>query len=332
MGVSDTTSTRNCDNAHSPPDEPTCKFVTPREEKLIEQLVHRPGSLSDSERAKAERLLEDDPGAALYATFLQEFYDRLDEERERSVDPHIEAFVDDLFGAGRGTGPVEGPTSIPVEPYNPGAPARPTVLAAATRAPSSPTDDAESGTDAPRFSVLTTLASADEQVLVRVVADRHTDRGRLYVMADPKARQAHVVVSFPELGLNLATNEDGRATFSLPTNGTPSPSAPDASSGPWTETSAMVRRPVAVRQLPSDSEAILAPDSSTSDASESTRLLCRYEDNTLTATPADEDASQPTFLSVTEPEQPPALLSLRSAPPIRRAVPTGGPLTLRLYV
>ncbi|MFP4229343.1 MAG: hypothetical protein ACLFTE_11025 [Salinivenus sp.] len=304
--------------------------MDPREERLIEQLVHRPDSLSPAERKNAERLLGDDPGAALYAKFLQGFYNQLDEERERPLDPHIDTFVDDLFGAGLGAGPAEGPTSIPVEPYTPGAPAGPTVLAAATRSPPPHTDDAEP--DAPRFSVLATLASADEKVLVRVVGDRHTNRGRLYVMAEPKRRQAHVVVSFPELGLHLATDEDGRATFSLPTNGIPSPSASDAPSDPWAEISALVRRPVAVRRLPPDSTAVLVPDASEPDAPEPNRLLCRYEHGTLTVTPADEDASQPAFLSVTEGEQPPALLSLRSSAPIQRAVPMGGPLTLRLYV
>ena len=67
--------------------------------------MHRPDSLSGEEREEAERLLGDDPGAALYAKFLQGFYDQLDEERERPLDDHIGAFVDDLFGAGLGSGP-----------------------------------------------------------------------------------------------------------------------------------------------------------------------------------------------------------------------------------
>jgi len=303
--------------------------VDPREEQLIERIVHRPDSLSGEEREEAERLLGDDPGAALYAKFLQGFYDQLDEERERPLDDHIGAFVDDLFGAGLGSGPIEEPTAIPVEPYDAGAPARPTALAAATAPASHDTDEQD---HAPRFSVLATLASADEQVLVRVVGDRHTGHGRLYVIADSKGQQAHVVVSFPELDLNLATDEDGRATFSLPTNGEPSQSASDASALPWAETSATVHHPVAVRRLPPDSEALLVPDSSTAAAPKSHRLLCRYEHGILTAMPADEEAPRPAFLSVTEPEQPPVLLSLRDDVPVRRTVSAGGPLTLRLYV
>ena len=309
--------------------------MDPREERLIEQLVHRPDSLSPAERTSAERLLGDDPGAALYAKFLQGFYDQLDAERERPLDPHVGDFVDDLFGADLGSGPVEGPATISVESYAPGTPARPTVLAADTRsspAPPTDTDDAQPSPNAPRFSVLAALASANEQVLVRVVGDRQTGRGRLYVMAEPNEHQAHVVVSFPDLGLNLATDEDGRATFSLPEDGASSDPAPDAPSAPWTDPSAVVRRPVAVRRLLPGSKAPLVPSASMSKASASGRLLCRYEDGTLTATPSDEESPQPAFLSVTQREQPPALLSLRSGAPVRRTVSAGGPLTLRLYV
>ena len=303
------------------------------EEQLIKRFVRRPERLSVDEQEEAERLLGANRDAALYAKFLQGFYGQRDEDRERPLDPHIGDVVDPLFGAGFDTNPVGRPSVIPVESYEPDAPARPTVLAAETDGPSphhQDPADAPDASDPPRFSVLTVLASADEQMLVRVVGDQESGRGHLSVMAESEAEQAHVVVSFPKLDLDLVTDAEGRATFSLPPNGNPEDAEPEAASHTWGQTAAVVRRPVATRRL-ADVEETVIPARSSSGPAETSSLFCRREGKTLTVTPDDVASPPPPFLSVTTSGHTPLLLSLRSGSPVQQAVPTGDPLTLHLY-
>jgi hypothetical protein len=269
--------------------------MSPDDEPRIERYVRRPGTMGAEERRAVERLIEDDPGAAAYAEFLRSFYERLDADAGRAPD-RVETFVDDLFGGN----PV-----ISVQPFRPSREARPTVLAAETAASS----------EERRFSVLATLAAEADQVLVRVVADREAEQGRLYVLAEPPARRAHVVVSFPDLGLDLVTDEEGRLEFGLPANVT---------AEQWADARAVVRCPVATGELaPSSSATLSLPSGGT--------VRCRRDTGTLSATPKTGDVAPPSLLTVSGTEAAPHLLRLYAGEAAEHEAETASALILRVY-
>jgi hypothetical protein len=267
--------------------------MSPEDEPRIERYVRRPGTMGAEERRAVERLIEDDPGAAAYAEFLRGFYERLDAGR---APDRVETFVDDLFGGN----PV-----ISVQPFRPSLEARPTVLAAETAASS----------EERRFSVLATLAAEADQVLVRVVADREAEQGRLYALAEPPARRAHVVVSFPDLGLDLVTDEEGRRAFDLPS---------EIEADQWCEARALVRQPVATGRVDPASTVTL-------DLPSGGPLHCRRKGGTLTAWLEGEEATGPSLMTVTRPEAAPHLLRLQGSSPRQCTVDGEASLTLRLY-
>jgi hypothetical protein len=272
--------------------------MTPDDERTIEQYVRRPDALGAEDRRVVERLIAQDPGAAAYAEFLRGFYDRMNAESASAPSDRVEAFVEDLFQE-------EEKAVIPVQPFRPRREPRPTVLAADTAAPA----------DERRFSVLTTLAAEAEDVLVRVVKDRDTGEGRLYVLAEPPERRAHVVVSFPDLGLDLVADEEGRLTFDLPTE-----IQPDQ----WADARAVVRRPVATRAVaPGGETTVPVPSGGT--------LLGSRAEGVLTVEIESGGPGSPTFLTATPLTGSASLLRLQASMPQLCEVPPEAPLVLRLY-
>lgn len=284
--------------------------MTLEDEALIERYVRDANALSDDRRSEARSLLEQDPVAAAYATVLRGFYDHLSEEDQRETDPRVTDFVDDLFDTESNSGSKnreEAKSTVQAWPFRPAEEAQPTVMAAAT----------DTETEGSRFTVLATLAAEAQNVLVRVVGDRGTGQGRLYVLSDRPEMQAHTVVSFPELDLDLATDSEGHLEFDLPTGTAP---------GDWAETSALVRSPVAECRLPvAESATLRGPDK--------TKVRCRWEDGTLKAqqlTPQRPSDAAPLLLMTERPDVTRTLHSLSTETPSRLGV-TAETLHLRLY-
>lgn len=311
-----------------------------REERHIEEYVRHPEVMAERERLRIGQLLEEDPGAALYATFLRDFYDQLEEEQERPPDPRVEEFVDRLFGTGApgGGGEEDMASTVPVEPHDPGPQVRPTVLAADAPATTSDKRDSpqDDSSEEKRFVLLASLASEEEKVLVRVLGDRKIGQGRLYVLSGLNEKswgpEPHAVVSFPELGHDILTGEDGRAFFELHPESGGAPVA-QGQLEQWSGTHAVVHRPVAAEELSPGEETILSlpltdgperrPDGP------ERRLLCRRKGRHLAVTIEGEAA--PTFLAVSPSEEEPMLLSLRAGDLAPKDVSSKGPITLRLY-
>lgn len=268
-------------------------------ERLIARYLRHPETLGEAARRRAEHLLARDAGAERYADFLRTFYRVLADEAERERSARVEQFVDDLFGA-------SSTSTVEVRPFRPPSGPRPTVLAAATRTDS----------DDRRFSVLTTLAAEQEEVLVRVLGDHETGEGRVYVLTGASAGPAHAIVSFPELGMDLVTDADGRQTFALP-------SAVDR--GDWEDAVAVVRQPVASRLLaPGSTVELGGPSGATA--------TCRFEDGALIVRLRTENEGV-TALLTGEPAEGDGRLLLRLCDegPERRSVSVDDPLRLRLY-
>lgn len=276
--------------------------MTPDDERLIETYLRRPDTLSASQCRAVEERMGRDRAASAYAAFLVSFYDLLDDESRRAPAAPVEAFVDNLFGGD------SLPAVVPVRPFQVQQSSRPTVLAAATA----------QATDDRRYSVLTTLAAADEDVLVRVIGDREAGRARLYVLSDPPEGQSHVVVSFPDLGLDLVTDAEGRLTFDLPRGVGPTE---------WNDASAVVRRPVATGRLMPESTRYL-------DGNQGTHLRCTWEDETLTVSQEDAATGSALSLLTTEPANEPTsrtLHRLDEDPSVHHVSRTEGGLVLRVY-
>lgn len=276
--------------------------MSPDDERRIEQYCRRPDALSAAERRAVQALIDRDAAARAYADTLDTFYALLDEERGRETAPQVAAFVDELFG-GAGA-----PAVVPVRPFRGDRSAPSTVLAAATTA-------AESDR---RFSVLSTLAAEDEDVLVRVIGDWKAGQGRVYVLADREEQQAHAVVSFPAFGLDLVTDAEGRLTFDLPDDVTPDE---------WKEATAAVRRPLTTERLPPGSAKALGK-------SWEAPVRCRRKAGTLTvAMPEGTSGTLPSLMTA-EPvgvEAERTLLRLAPNETLRHDLHADDDLRIRLY-
>lgn len=275
-------------------------FMRPADEHAIAQYVRDPASMPAEARRAVDALLAADAGAAAYAQFLEEFYDRLDEEQRSAPNEQVEAFVSELFGDADAT-------VIPMEPCPASSEARPTVLAAAT-----------SAAEKRRFVVLATLRAQRPSAssgIVRVLKDRSDDRGHLYVLTDPPAHAAHTVVSFPTLGLDLVTDEQGRLTFDLPA---------DVAADQWAEAPAVVRRPVATTTLGAAAETVVPLPGGG-------RVRCRRNEKRLVATPAATGSGGPTLLTVHGASPSPLLLPLSRGTSAEAPLEPAGSLTLRVY-
>lgn len=327
--------------------------MQPDDEVLLDKYVCRPESLSDEEREEAERLVETDAGAARFAEHLREFYALLEEEKRQEASPEVDRFVDVLFGqkrapdqedtSGQGGEPSRTssasdrpPATIEARPFEPRREAGPTVLAAATRTvrPEADRQKAASG----GFETFTTLVSEGGEVLIRVLGNHETGRGRAYVLSDDPERKAWAIISIPELGLDLVTGENGIATFDLPEKVSPSE---------WGKATALVRRPVAEARLQPEQEAVLRPSSenipsvenssgqsNSSGKDRSEALGCHFDEGRLVAEPG---GSRLTFLSAwpigdqtDEEDAGPFLLSLGGGE-VACEVHSGEPLLLRAY-
>lgn len=313
--------------------------VTSDDERRIERFVRRPETMAEKERRRAEQLVNEDPGAALYAEFLEDLYGRLDEESERPSDPRVDAFVDSLFESTE-TGARENEKApvIPVHPHRSGRQARPTVLAA--DAPAAVPNESEK-----RFVDLASLSSDDEKILVRILGDRKTGHGRLYVLSvsgdDTRTGEAHAVVSFPELGRDIVTDGEGRASFDLAGIDDGPGDLAQGSLKKWAEVSAVVRRPVAATELrPSETATLPETDPSSREGSSSvdpsveemsSRVICRHRGDQLGVTLEREDSGGPVLLGVSSPEGGAFLVSLRTGTPAPVPVPDERRLVLRLY-
>lgn len=276
--------------------------MTPDDKRRIEQYLRRPDTLSTAARERVETMIDQDRAARAYLDTLDTFYGLLDEEERRDSAPQVEDFVDELFAE------ETPPAVVEVYPFRPDRSSPSTVLAAAT------------STSAPRrrFSVLATLAAADEDVLVRVIGDAAEGQGRLYVLSDRDEQCAHAVVSFPDFGLDLVTDENGRLTFDLPANVDPEE---------WEQATAVVRRPLVTERLaPGDTKRL--------GGTAGARVRCEWNDETLgVALLGGETAPLPSLMTV-EPaveEAARTLLRLASGDTIEQDLPVDGEIRIRLY-
>jgi hypothetical protein len=72
-----------------------------------------------------------------------------------------------------------------------------------------------------RFKPVAVYSSADHQIIIRIVQDTEADSYKLYVLGTQQEMCGFAVVSFPDLQMDLGTDESGKKEFSLPTEKRP---------------------------------------------------------------------------------------------------------------
>jgi hypothetical protein len=163
------------------------------DEQQIDRLISAPGDVSPTERRRIKALITSDYSAAMIAEFFRGFYSDFERLRERPA--AVDRFVDRLFPPAR---------VIHLQPCHSRSsdPGATTYILAAM-----------SSDEPARFETLASYAASDENVLVRLVLDRETNRCRVYVLAADDQRRANTLVSFPELNIDVATDDGGRGEF-----------------------------------------------------------------------------------------------------------------------
>jgi len=73
-----------------------------------------------------------------------------------------------------------------------------------------------------RFKPVAVYSSPDQKIVVRILQDAEADLYKLYVLSEKQESCRFAVVSFPELQMDLGTDESGRMDFSLPGEKRPS--------------------------------------------------------------------------------------------------------------
>jgi len=73
-----------------------------------------------------------------------------------------------------------------------------------------------------RFKPTAVYSSIDQQFVVRIVQDTEANLYKLYVLGAQQEQCRFAIVSFPELQMDLNTDESGKKDFSLPTDKRPS--------------------------------------------------------------------------------------------------------------
>jgi hypothetical protein len=161
--------------------------MTPENAHHVERYVLDPGSLTRSERRRMTALLRTDPAAQAWFDTLRAFYDEL--AREDTIDDRVDAFVDTLFSP---------PNVLELRARPAVSSSGPTVLAAEAPA-------------AARYETVTALTARGDDVLVRVLRNRDTGEGRLYVITGNMETWAHALITFPEANLQVPVGAEGRA-------------------------------------------------------------------------------------------------------------------------
>ena len=240
--------------------------MTPEQERAIERYILLPDSLSTDARSAVEALLRSNENVRAWANRLEAIYSTA---RSLASSPAVNAFVNDLF-------PVDPVISLHRVPLS-----RTTgeTIQAADAHDARPRPQP----DTSNLETRTVVLNEDEGVLVRLLHNPETGSGRLYLLAHDRATWTHALVSIPDLGLDVPTDDSGLGAFTHDTD-----VADDRFS------SLQLRRVLSshpIADLPPGSEAV-----QTFDSGHSLRLQRR--DNTLHVRLTTQPAAAPTLRRV----------------------------------
>jgi hypothetical protein len=189
-------------------------------EEEVERYLRAPESISPDVKRRVERALRESGEAKSLAESIRSFYEQMD-ALQREDGEFVESLLDSLCA---------GDSIQHLQPVRHGrrasgqSPGRSQMLmAAATEAPGRPR------------MASTSYGTPQSDVLVRVLHDRFSREHELYVLAEDPERCAFALVSFPRIGLEIATDGGAHASFVPPF---------EIESEAWAELTAVVRLPL----------------------------------------------------------------------------------------
>lgn len=163
--------------------------MTSEDAHHIEQYLLNPSALAPDARRAVERLMANDAAAREWHRMLQAFYETLD--ATEAVSPAVDDFLDTLFAQ---------PNVVHLHAEPGPSSGAPTVMAADTAS-------IQGG-----FETIAVLRADDSGVLIRVLRDRSTNEGRLYLLARGQETWTHGLVRFPDADVAVPVGASGRAT------------------------------------------------------------------------------------------------------------------------
>ncbi len=159
-------------------------------DEIIEQFILNADSLDAQTRNELYAHCEECADCRVVLEYFAEFYNAFN-TGNKSIIPAIDEFVTGLY-------PV-----IPVSVFNVHEHREPKVYMTVLAAMSS-----TQGSD--RFRSVATLASEEQQAVVRILQDNNTKRLRIYVITDDPSKKSHAVLSFPEISVDIVTDSRGQ--------------------------------------------------------------------------------------------------------------------------
>lgn len=168
------------------------------EEHMIETFVRHPESLDTEERQMVAAHLERCPACRSIAEYLRNFHEALEGAGEKPP-PGLDDFVAKLFPSAH---------LVPLFPYRAEpAPGYVSEVDAVVLAAKSP------GPESARFELVATLASAQQDTLLRILRDRQGNALRFYILAEDQRKYAHAIISMPALDIEVVADENGRGAL-----------------------------------------------------------------------------------------------------------------------
>jgi hypothetical protein len=195
------------------------------EENLLETFILNKSKLSPDVVDYIENHLSTCQICNEIDTYLSEFYYELktaDDSKSPAVERFIKKHFPDYYITYLYPLKIDSFSTMPDDGYT-------TVLAAMSSKKSKQ-----------RFETITTFASEQKNMLVRILFDKTTNIFMLYVLSDELGKCQFAIITFSSIPAEFVTNEKGQVSFNLPDN-----EIPDN----WDNLECIIRSPVAKYQL-----------------------------------------------------------------------------------
>lgn len=160
------------------------------DEEILEQFILNADSINPQTRNEISAHCIECSNCRVMLEYFAEFYNAFNTLSE-NVTSEVDEFVAGLY-------PV-----IPISAFNVQEHREPKVYMTVLAAMS-----ATQGSD--RFRSVATLASEEQQAVVRILQDNSTKRLRIYIITDDPPKRSHAVLSFPEISADFVTDSRGQ--------------------------------------------------------------------------------------------------------------------------
>jgi hypothetical protein len=218
------------------------------DEEILERFVINPAVIDKNLRIGIERHLHACSACRIIHNYFADFYKEY-KKTSGVRSPAVDEFVSGLY-------PV-----IELSHYTVQSEETPkvylTVLAAMTAVQESD-----------RFVSVATLASEEQNAVVRILEDKSTSRLKIYVITDDPTRRSHAILSIPELSADFVTDSRGQLEVKFPKSN-------------WQQLKGLLRLAVSHYELSPDDTRRINTDGGISVIGSLHRIILSYRDRML---------------------------------------------------